>query len=334
MSEGNPRPSNRGAFCRRRFLNLAAGALAAPAVSRRAWAQDYPSRPVRVIVGFPPGLSADVIARLAAQELSERLGQQFVVENRPGASTNIATEAVVRAKPDGYTLLYVTVPNAINNSLYANLNFNFLRDIAPVAGVDRSSFVMVVDQTFPARTVPDFIAYAKANPGKINMASNGTGTVTHMAGALFMAMTGVDLVHVPYSGSFFSDLLSGKVQVAFSPLAGALGYIKNHTLYALAVTSPTRAALLPDVAAMAEFVPGYEATLWDGIGAPKDTPADIISKLNTAVNAVLTDPRMTTRLTGIGSVAMPMSPSGFGKLVSDETEKWSKVIRSAHIKIQ
>jgi tripartite-type tricarboxylate transporter receptor subunit TctC len=321
-------------FCRRKFVHLAAGALAAPAVSRIAWAQGYPSRPVHLIVGFPPGLPADVIARLAGQLLSERLGQQFVIEDRPGASTNIATEAVVRAKPDGYMLLYVTVPNAINASLYANLDFNFLRDIAPVAGVDRSSFVMVVDPTFPARTVPDFIAYAKANPGKINMASNGTGTVTHMAGALFMAMTGVQMVHVPYSGSFFTDLLSGKVQVAFSPLAGAVGYIKTRKLFGLAVTSTTRAALLPDVPTMAEFVAGYEATLWDGIGAPKGTPTEIIGKLNAAINAVLADTRMTTRLTDIGSVAMPMSPSGFGKLVADETEKWSKVIRSAHIKVE
>jgi tripartite-type tricarboxylate transporter receptor subunit TctC len=319
---------------RRRFLNLAAGALAAPALPCIARAQAYPSRPVRVIVGFPPGLPADVIARLVAQLLSERLGQQFVVENRPGASTNIATEAVVRAQPDGYTLLYVTVPNAINATLYANLNFNFLRDIAPVAGVDSSSFVMVVDPTFPARTVPDFIAYAKANPAKINMASNGTGTVTHMAGAMFMAMTGVELVHVSYSGSFFTDLLSGKVQVAFSPLAGAIGYIRNHALYGLAVTSKTRSALLPDIPAMAEFIAGYEATLWDGIGAPKGTPAAIISKLNTDINAVLADPAMTRRLTDIGSVAMPMSASDFGKLVADETEKWSKVIREADIKVE
>jgi tripartite-type tricarboxylate transporter receptor subunit TctC len=321
-------------FRRRRFLNLAAAALAAPSLSRIARAQAYPSRPVRVIVGFPPGLPADVIARLVAQLLSERLGQQFVVENRPGASTNIATEAVVRAQPDGYTLLYATVPNAINATLYANLNFNFLRDVAPVAGVDRSSFVMVVDPTFPAKTVPDFIAYAKANPGKINMASNGTGTVTHMAGALFMAMTGVNLVHVPYSSSFFTDLLSGKVQVAFPPLAGGLGYIRNRALYGLAVTSATRSALLPDIPAMAEFIAGYEATLWDGIGAPKNTPVEIVGRLNKEINSILADPKMTTRLTDIGAVPMPMTAGEFGKLVADETEKWSKVIRSANIKVE
>jgi tripartite-type tricarboxylate transporter receptor subunit TctC len=321
-------------LARRRFLHLAAGAVAAPAMPRIVRAQAYPSRPVHLIVGFPPGLPADVIARLTTQLLSDRLGQQFVVENRPGASTNIATEAVVRAQPDGYTLLYVTVPNAINATLYANLNFNFLRDITPIAGVDRSSFVMVVDPTLPARTVPDFIAYAKANPGKINMASNGTGTVTHMAGALFMAMTGVDLVHVPYSGSFFSDLLSGKVQVAFSPLAGAIGYVRNHSLYALAVTSATRSDLLPDVPAMVQFIAGYQATLWDGIGAPKNTPVDIVDRLNKEINAVLADPKMTTSLADIGAVAMPMSAGEFGKLVADETEKWSNVIRSANIKVE
>jgi tripartite-type tricarboxylate transporter receptor subunit TctC len=319
---------------RRRFLHLAAGAAAAPAMPRIARAQAYPLRPVHLLVGFPPGLPADVIARLLAQFLSDRLGQPFVVENRPGASTNIATEAVVRAQPDGHTLLYVTVPNAINASLYAKLNFNFLRDIAPVAGVDRSSFIMVVNPTFPAKTVPEFIAYTKANPGKINMASNGTGTVTHMAGAMFMAMTGLDLVHIPYSGSFFSDLLSGKVQVAFPPFAGALGYVRNHTLNALAVTGTARSDLLPDVPAMGEFIADYEATLWDGIGAPKGTPAEIIGKLDTTIKTILADPGMKTRLTDIGAAPMPMSATNFGKLVSDETEKWSKVIRAANIKVQ
>jgi tripartite-type tricarboxylate transporter receptor subunit TctC len=287
-----------------------------------------------LIVGFPPGLPADVIARLLAQSLSERLGQQFVVENRPGASTNIATEAVVRAPADGYTLLFVTVPNAINAALYNNLHFNFIRDIAPVAGVDRSSFVMVVDPTFPARTVTDFIAYAKANPGKINMASNGTGTVTHMAGALFMAMTGVSLVHVPYSGSFALDLLSGKVQVAFSPLAGAIGYVRDHALYALAVTSTTRSKLLPDVPVMADFIPGYEASLWDGIGAPKNTPVEIIDRLNKEVTGILADPKVTARLNDIGSVPMPMTAGEFGKLVAGETDKWSNLIRAANIKVE
>jgi tripartite-type tricarboxylate transporter receptor subunit TctC len=319
---------------RRRFLHLAAGAatiLPAPWVAR---AQSYPSRPVHLIVGFPPGLAADVIARLAAQLLSERLGQQVIVENRPGASTNIATEVVVRAPPDGYTLLFVAVPNAINAALYDKLNFNFIRDIAPVAGIDRSCFVMVVDPTFPATTIPDFIAYAKANPGKINMASNGIGTVTHMAGALFQAMTGVTLVHVPYSGSFFSDLLSGKVQVAFGPLAGTIGYIRAGTLRPLAVTSATRADMLPDLPAMAEFIAGYEANLWDGIGAPKDTPAGIVERLNAEINAVLVDPKMTTRLAEIGAVPMPMTSAAFGKHVAVETEKWAKVIHAANITLE
>ena len=319
---------------RRRFVHVTAAGLAAPVVVGTAWAQVYPSRPVHLIVGFPPGLAADVIARLMAQSLSERLGQQFVVENRPGASTNIATEVVVRAPADGYTLLFVTVPNAINTTLYKNLHFNFMRDIAPVAGVDRSSFVMVVDPAFPAKTIPEFIAYAKANPAKIDMASSGTGTVTHMAGALFMAMTGVELVHVPYSGSFFTDLLSGKVQVAFSPLAGAIGYIRAGTLRPLAATNTTRSKMLPQVPAMAEFVKGYEASLWDGIGAPRNTPAAIIAKLNTKINAVLADPKIAARMADIGSVPMPMSSSGFGKFVSSETEKWSKVIQAANIKVQ
>jgi tripartite-type tricarboxylate transporter receptor subunit TctC len=327
-------PGDRMRIPRRRFLHLAAAAAAAPAMSQTARAQSYPSRPVRLIVGFPPGLAADVIARLTAQLLSQRLGQQFIVENRPGASTNIATEVVVKAAPDGYTLLFVAVPNAINATLYDKLNFNFMRDIAPVAGIDRSCFVMVVDPTFPARTVPNFIAYAKANPGKINMASNGIGTVTHMAGALFQAMTGVSLVHVPYSGSFFSDLLSGKVQVAFSPLAGAIGYIRAGTLLPVAVTSAKRSDMLPDLPAMAEFIPGYEANLWDGIGAPKDTPTEIVERLNKEINAILTDPNMTARLAEIGAVPMTMTAPAFGKHVADETEKWAKVIRAANIKLE
>ena len=320
-------------FGRRRFLHLAA-VLAAPGLAAPARAQAYPSRPVHVIVGFPPGLAADVVARLIAQALSERLGQPFVVENRPGASTNIATEVAVRAPSDGYTLLFVTVPNAINATLYKNLHFNFIRDIAPVAGVDRSSFVMVVNPAFPAKTVPEFIAYAKANPGKIDMASNGIGTVTHMAGALFMSMTGIELVHVPYSGSFFTDLLSGKVQVAFSPLAGAIGYIRAGTLRPLAVTSAARSTMLPQVPAMAEFVAGYEASLWDGVGAPRGTPAGIVARLNKDINAVLADPKIAKRMADMGTAPMPLSPSGFGNLVADETGKWSKVIQAANIKVQ
>jgi tripartite-type tricarboxylate transporter receptor subunit TctC len=317
---------------RRRFLHLAAGAFAVPAMPQVASAQAYPSRPVHVIVGFPPGLAADIIARLIAQSLSERLGQQFIVENRPGASTNIATEVVVRSPPDGYTLLFATAPNAINATLYSHLNFNFIRDIAPVAGVDRSAFVMVVDPALPIKTVPEFIAYAKANPGKINMASNGTGTITHLAGALFKAMSGVDLVHVPYSGSYYPDLLGGKVQVAFSPLAGTIGYIKAGTLRPLAVTSAARSDALPDVPAMAEYIAGYEANLWDGIGAPKNTPADVIDRLNKEINAVLADAKTKARLADIGALPMPMTAAEFGKHIANETEKWAKVIDIAGVK--
>jgi tripartite-type tricarboxylate transporter receptor subunit TctC len=321
-------------FPRRQFLYLTAGAVAVPAAARFSWAQGYPSRPVRLIVGFAPGSAADIVARVIAQSLSESLGQQFVVENRPGASTNIATEFVVRSPPDGYTLLMVTVPNAINATLYANLDFNFIRDIAPVAGIDRSSFVMVVNPSFPAKTVPEFIAYAKANPGKIDMASNGTGTVTHLAGAMFMAMSGVDLVHVPYSGSFFTDLISGKVNVAFSPLAGAIGYIKAGTVRALAVTSATRSQMLPDVPAMAEFIAGYQAILWDGFGAPKNTPTEIVDKLNKAINVALADPKVKARLADLGVDPMPMTASEFGNHVEGETAKWAKVIAAAGIKAE
>ena len=319
---------------RRRFLHWAAGAVAAPAVSRIALAETYPSRPVRLIVGFPPGLAADIVARVVAQSLSERLGQQFIVENRPGASTNIATEVVVKSLPDGYTLLFVTVPNAINATLYKNLHFNFIRDIAPVAGVDRSAFVMVVNPAFPAKTVPEFIAYAKANPGKIDMASNGIGTVTHLAGALFQSMSGVELVHVPYSGNFFTDLLSGKVQVAFSPLGGTIGYIKSNAVRGLAVTSPARSDILPDIPAMREFIPGYESNLWDGIGAPKGTPDQVIDTLNNAIRAVLADPKVKGRFADLGAAPMPMTAAEFGKHVTDETARWGQVISAAGIKLQ
>ena len=321
-------------FRRRTFLHLTTSAVAGLAISRIAWAEAYPSRPIRLIVGFPPGSAADIVARLIAQSLSERLGQQVVIENRPGASTNIATEAVVRSPPDGYTLLMVTVPNAINATLYANLNFNFVRDIAPVAGIDRSSFVMVVNPGFPARTVSEFIAYAKANPGKIDMASNGTGTVTHLAGALFMATSGVELVHVPYSGNFLTDLVSGKVNVAFSPVAPAIGSIRDGTLRALAVTSATRSDMFPDVPAMAEFIPGYEASLWDGFGAPRNTPAEIVARLDNEIKAVLADPKVKARLADFGASPMPMAASEFGNLVADQTQKWAKVITAAGIKTE
>jgi tripartite-type tricarboxylate transporter receptor subunit TctC len=321
-------------FQRRTFLNLTASAVAGLAISRIARAETYPSRPIRLIVGFPPGSAADIVARLIAQSLSERLGQQVVVENRPGASTNIATEVVVRSPPDGYTLLMVTVPNAINATLYANLNFNFVRDIAPVAGFDRSFFVMVTNPAFPAKTVSEFIAYAKANPGRVDMASNGTGTVTHLAGALFMAMSGVELVHVPYSGNFFTDLISGKVNVAFSPVAPVIGGIRDGTLRALAVTSATRSQMFPDVPAMAEVIPGYEAILWDGFGAPRNTPAEIVDKLDKEIGAALADPKVKDRLADFGASPMPMAASEFRNLVDDQTKKWAKVIATAGIKVE
>jgi tripartite-type tricarboxylate transporter receptor subunit TctC len=319
---------------RRTFLNLTASAVAGLAISRIARAETYPSRPIRLIVGFPPGSAADIVARLIAQSLSERLGQQVVVENRPGASTNIATEVVIRSPPDGYTLLMVTVPNAINATLYANLNFNFIHDVAPVAGFDRSFFVMVTNPAFPAKTVSEFIAYAKANPGKLDMASNGIGTVTHLAGALFMAMSGVKLVHVPYSGNFFTDLISGKVNVAFSPVAPVIGGIRDGTLRALAVTSATRSQMFADVPAMAEVIPGYEAILWDGFGAPGNTPAEIVDKLDKEINAALADPKVKDRLADFGASPMPMAASEFRDLVDDQTKKWAKVIATAGIKVE
>jgi tripartite-type tricarboxylate transporter receptor subunit TctC len=321
-------------FPRRTFLHLAAGTVGGIALPSIARAEDYPSRPVHLLVGFPAGSAADIVARVIGQSLSERLGQQVVVENRPGASTNIATEVAVRSAPDGYTLLMVTVPNAINATLYPNLNFNFLRDIAPVAGIDQSSFVMVVDPPFPAKTVPEFVAYAKANPGKIDMASNGTGTVTHLAGALFMATSGVELVHVPYSGNFFTDLIGGKVNVAFSPLAATISYIKSGSVRALAVTSATRSPMLPDVPAMSEAYPGYQADLWDGFGVPKNTPAEIIDKLNKEIAVVLADANVKARLADVGVSPMPMTASEFGKHVADQTEKWAKVIAAAGIKVE
>jgi tripartite-type tricarboxylate transporter receptor subunit TctC len=317
---------------RRQFLHLAAGAAALAGASRIARALDYPSRPVRVVVGFPAGSATDIVARLIAQSLSERLGQQFIVDNRPGAGSNLAAEVVVRADPDGYILLQVASPNAINATLYDNLSFNFIRDIAPVAGIMRYPYVLVVNPSFPAKTVPEFIAYAKANPGKINMASAGNGTAPHVFGALFMMMTGVNMLHVPYRGSYFSDLLGGQVQVVFSPLPSTIGYIRAGTLRPLAVTTATRSDALPDIAAVGEFVPGYEASSWQGVGAPKNTPAAIIDKLNSEINAVIADPRMKARLADLGGTVLSSSPADFGKLIADETEKWAKVIRSAGIK--
>jgi tripartite-type tricarboxylate transporter receptor subunit TctC len=316
---------------RRRFLHLAAGAAALPAVSRVAMAQAYPARPVRMIVGYPAGNAPDIIARLMGQWLSERLGQQFVIENRPGFGGNIGTEIVVRSPPDGYTLLLPVSTNAVNATLYANLNFNFIRDIAPVASVANAPFVMVVTPSFPAKTVPEFIAYAKLNPSKINMASGGNGTAPHIFGELFMSMTGVHLVHVPYRGAYMPDLLAGQVQVVFGPIAQSVELVRTGRLRALAVTTAKRLEVLPDVPSVDEFVPGYEAVGWYGIGVPKNTPAEIIDKLNEATNAGLADPKIKARLADLGVSPMPRTPAEFGKFIACETEKWGKVIRAANI---
>jgi len=317
---------------RRNFLHLAAGAVALPAVSRIAWAQTYPTRPVRLIVGFPAASASDIVARLMGQWLSERLGQQFVVENRPGAATNIATEVIVRALSDGYSLLLATSANAINATLYDNLSFNFIRDIAPVASIIRVPYVMEVHPSVPAKTVAEFIAYAKANPGKLNMASNGNGSGPHVAGELFKMMASVDLVHVPYRGNYYPDLLGGQVQILFGPVPSSIGYIQAGQLRALAVTTATRLEVLPDVPTVGEFVPGYEASGWQGIGAPKNTPAEIIDELNKEVNAGLADPKIKTRLADLGGIALAGSPTDFDKFIAAETEKWAKVIRAANIK--
>ena len=321
---------------RRKFLYLAAGAAVLPAVSRIARAQTYPARPVRIIVGFPPGGPTDIAARPIGQWLSERLGQQFVIENRPGAGSNIGTEAVVRSPPDGYTLLLAYSSNAINATLYEKLNFNFIRDIAPVASISRETTVMVVHPSFPAKTVPEFVAYAKANPGKINFASGGNGTPGHVVGELFKMMTGVNLVHVPYRGGApaVADLLGGQVQVMFASPTISIEHIRAGKLRALAVTTATRSAALPDVPPVGDFVPGFEASVWLGIGAPRNTPAEIIEKLNREVNAALADPKMKARLADLGSTVLGGSPSDFGRLIADETEKWGKVIRAANIKAE
>jgi tripartite-type tricarboxylate transporter receptor subunit TctC len=321
---------------RRNLLRLAAGAAALPAVSRIARAQAYPTRPVRIIVGAPPGGAFDILARLIGQWLSERFRQPFIVENRPGAGTNIGTEAVVKAAPDGYTLLFFDVSPAINTNLYDNLNFVFLRDIAPIASIVRSPLIMVVHPAIPAKTVPEFIAYAKANPGKINMASTGNGATPHVTGELFKMMAGVDMVHVPYRGAApaITDLLSGQVQVLFiSPLV-SIEHIKTGRLRALAVTTATRSDALPDVPTMGEFVPGHEASIWFGVGAPKATPAEIVDKLNKEINAGLADPKIKARLADLGGTPLVGSPADFGKFIAEETEKWAKVIRAANIKAE
>jgi tripartite-type tricarboxylate transporter receptor subunit TctC len=319
---------------RRRFLHLAAGAAALPALSRVACAQAYPTRPVRMIVGFVPGSGPDIVGRLLGQWLSDRLGQPFVIENRPGAATNIATEAVVRAPADGYTLLFVTAASAINTTLYEKLSFNFISDIAPVASISRETFALEVNPSFPAKTVPEFIAYAKANPGKLSMASPGSGTAPHMAGELFKMMAGVDLVHVPYRGSApaLTDLMGGQVQVTFGPLTSSIQYVRAGKLRALAVSSTSRSDALPDIPTLADFLPGYEATGWFGIGVPRSTPADIIDKLNKEINAALADPKINDRLSDLGGMILGGSPADFGKLIADDTEKWGKVIKFAGIK--
>jgi tripartite-type tricarboxylate transporter receptor subunit TctC len=316
---------------RRRFLHLAAGAVL-PTVSGIARAQTYPTRPVRLIVGFAPGGVFDIVARSMGQWLSERLGQQFIIENRPGAGGNIGTEAVAHAPPDGYTLLLVGLSSAINATL--NEKVNFVRDIVPVASISRESNVMVVHPSFPAKTVPEFVAYAKANPGKINMASGGNGTVAHVAGELFNMMTGVSMVHVPYRGNALAltDLLGGQVQVCFGSLPSAIEYIRAGQLRPLAVTTATRSDTLPDIPTMGEFVPRYEASAWYGIGVPRNTSAEIIEKLNKEINSGLADPKMKARIAELGGVPMPMTPAEFGKHIADETEKWGKVIRAANLR--
>ena len=320
---------------RRQFLHLAAGAAALPAVSRVAWAQAYPTRPVRLIEGFGAGSAPDVLARLIGQSLSEQLGQSFVVENRSGANSNIATDAVARASPDGYTLLLITSANAINATLYDKLNYNFIRDIVPIASIVRVPLVMEVHPSVPARTVAEFIAYAKANPGKINMASAATGGLTHVAGELFKMMAGVDLFHVPYRGAqVFPALLAGEAQVYVGPLLSSIGYVRAGNLRALAVTTTTRSPVLPDIPTLSETLPGYEASTWYGIGAPKNTPAEIIKRLNTQVNASLADANFQARLANLGATVLPGSPADFAKLIADETEKWGKVIRMANIKAE
>jgi tripartite-type tricarboxylate transporter receptor subunit TctC len=318
---------------RRIFLSLATSAAALPAASRLALAQAYPVRPVRLLVGFSAGSASDIVARLAAQRLSEQLGQPIVVENRPGAATNLAAEAVVRATADGYTLLLATSTNAVNATLYKTLSFNFSADIVPVACIDLVPYVLEVTPSLPAKTLPEFIAYAKANPGKINMASNGVGSGPHVAGELFKMMAGIDLVHVPYTGNPYADLIGGQVQMMFSPIPASIGYVRSGQLRPLAVGTTTRIVVLPDVPTVAEFLPGYDASGWHGIGAPKNTRADIVERLNKAINADLADAAFKGKLADLGGVPAPMTPAEFGKFIADETTKWAKVNTFANIKV-
>jgi len=321
-------------LARRRFLDLTAAAAVLPVASRTARAQTYPTRQVHIVVGYAPGSAADILSRLIGNSLSERLGQPVVIENRGGAGGTLGAEAVVRALPDGYTLLFCGSPDTFNATLYDKLNFNFIQDITPVAGIARCPLVLVVHPSFPAKTIPEFIAYTKANPNKVNFASAGIGTVAHMAGELFMAMAGVKLVHVPYRGlgQAMTDLLGGQVQAIFSTMPPAIAQIKAGKLHALAVTSAMRSPALPDLPTISDFLPGYEATLLNGLGAPKNVPAGIIDKLNKETNATLADPGMKARLADLGSEPLAMTPADFGKLLADEAEKWAKVIRTANIK--
>ena len=319
---------------RRQFAHVAAAAVVA-APSGRAWARDYPNRPVKLVIGFAPGGPADIVARLLGAFLSERLGQPFVIENRPGAGTTIATETVAHAAPDGYTLLWTTSADEINATLYKKLNYDFIRDITPVASIDLLPLVMEVNPAFPPKSVPDFIAYAKANPGKVNFATGGIGSSQHVAGELFNFMTGVKMVHVPYRGAALAvnDVIAGQVQLTFSPIPLSLGYIRGGKLRALAVTSPTRSPALPDVPTVREFVPGYEAIATDGLGAPKGTPVEITELLNKTVNAALADPKIKARLESLGGIPNPMSPGQFRAFIATETEKWAKVLKFANIKM-
>jgi tripartite-type tricarboxylate transporter receptor subunit TctC len=319
---------------RRQFLHLAAGAVALPAVSRIAWAQAYPTRPVRIIAATAPGGAPDILARLIGQWLAERLGQPFVVENRPGGGGNIAIEAVVKAPADGYTLLLVTIQGAVNAALYEKLNYNFTRDIEPVASISRETLALEVNPSFPAKTVPEFIAYAKANPRKLSMASTGIGTTSHLAGELFKIMAGVDMVHVPYRGSApaLTDLMGGQVHVTFGPLSSSIQYVWAGKLRALAVSTASRADALPDIPPLADFLQGYDVSGWFGIGAPKNTPAEIVERLYKEINASLSDPKLRERISGLGGTVLAGSTTDFGKLIAEDTEKWAKVIKFAGIK--
>jgi tripartite-type tricarboxylate transporter receptor subunit TctC len=319
---------------RRRFLRLAWGVAALPAVSRIAWSGAYPTRPVRLIVGFAAGGFTDTLTRLLGPWLSERLGQQVIVEDQPGAGSNLATETVVRALPDGYTLLMATSTNAINATLYNNLKFNFIRDTTPVASIAHTPLVMVVNPSFPAKAVPEFIAYAKANPGKVNMATAGIGSPSHLAGELFMTMTGVRLVPVHYRTLYVPDIIAGQVHLVFSPLPTVIEQVRAGKLRALAVTSGTHLQALPEVPTISEFVPGYEASVWHGLVAPKNTRNEIVDKIHKEIDAALADPKIVARLAGVGSIPKSMTPADFGKFIAEETEKWGKVIRANNIRVE